>query len=513
MSHEDNVVETKSGKIEGSYENGLYVFRGIPYAAPPVGERRWLSPQPVKPWGGVRPAKAFGAIAPQNPMPVPTPGMPAEAEPQDEDCLFLNIWTPGLDDAHRPVIVWIHGGAFIIGSGSELAVRGGKLAARGDIVLVSINYRLGAVGFINLKEITGGKIPATGNEGLLDQVAALEWVHDNITAFGGDPDNITIFGFSAGGMSIGSLMAMPLARGRFQKAIMESGAANTVSSLNEAVNISGQYLEILGLNGGDVGAFQALTVKQLLSAQQELGGRLFMTEHRLTPFQPVVDGEVIPELPIKAIQHGSAKEIIVLAGTALEEWRLMGMGEPSLRNLDENGLVSRLSGMMPNEYVPGLIGAYRDALKKRGNALIPADILAAINTDIMFRMPILKLVEAQRDNRQLAYNFLFVWKSPVMGGALGACHGMAFRFVFGSYDDSLCGSGPEADTLSRCMQDAWLSFARTGDPSCESIGKWPVYGKERMTMMLDKECHLEAAPYEDERRAWDAVDITFTRPI
>jgi para-nitrobenzyl esterase len=513
MSDANTVVETKSGKIEGSYENGLHVFRGVPYAAPPVGELRWLPPQPVEPWDGVRLAKAFGAIAPQNPMPVPPPGMSEEKEPQAEDCLFLNIWTPGLDDARRPVIVWIHGGAFIIGSGSEPVVRGGKLAAHGDIVLVSINYRLGAFGFMNLKEITGGEIPATGNEGLLDQVAALEWVHDNIAVFGGDPGNITVFGFSAGGMSIGILMGMPVARGKFHKALNHSGSTNTVSGLDEAVSISGHYLEVLGLNGGDVKSLRALTTEQLLSAQQELGGRLFMAEHRLTPFQPVVDGEVIPELPIKAIQRGSAKDIIVLAGTALEEWKLMATGEPGLRNLGENGLVSRLSGMMPTKYVPGLIGAYRDALKKRGDALSPADVLAAINTDLMFRIPTIQLVEAQRDNKQLAYNFLFIWKSSALGGVLGACHGMDFRFVFGNYDDSLCGSGPDADKLSRCMQDAWVAFARTGDPSCESIGKWPVYGKNRLTMLLGKDCHLEVAPYEDERRAWDKVNITFTRPI
>jgi para-nitrobenzyl esterase len=225
----ETVVKISGGKIEGGHEDGLFIFRGVPYAAPPLGELRWLPPQPVKPWEGVRQAKTVGAMAPQNPL-LETGIDALKIEgPQDEDCLSLNIFTPGLDNARRPVMVWIHGGAFIIGAGSQSIFMEGTLAKRGDVVFVSINYRLGALGFINLKEATGGKIPATGNEGLLDQVAALEWVHDNIASFGGDPDNVTLFGESAGAMSIGCLMAMPSARGKFQKAILESGAANTVS--------------------------------------------------------------------------------------------------------------------------------------------------------------------------------------------------------------------------------------------------------------------------------------------
>src|SRR3989304_2554233 len=206
------IVSTKCGRVEGDFQNGIYSFKGVPYAAPPVGDLRWMPPQAPTPWSGVRPARNYGAIAPQNPMPAGGGfGPDFSGQPQDEDCLFLNIWTPGLDDARRPVMLWIHGGAFIIGSGTERFLEGGRLAKRGDIVLVSANYRLGALGFMNLKEITSGKIPATGNEGLLDQIAAMEWVHDNIAAFGGNPDNITIFGFSAGGMSIGCLLAMPAA--------------------------------------------------------------------------------------------------------------------------------------------------------------------------------------------------------------------------------------------------------------------------------------------------------------
>jgi para-nitrobenzyl esterase len=508
------IVNTKSGKVEGQYQEGLYVFKGIPYAAPPVGDLRWLPPQPVKSWDGVRPAKKYGAIAPQNAMPVGAPGSPSfEEQPQDEDCLFLNIWTPGLDDARRPVMFWIHGGAFIIGAGSESFLDVGELSRRGDIVLVSINYRLGALGFMNLREITGGRIPATGNEGLLDQVAALEWVQNNIGAFGGDPDNITTAGFSAGGMSIGNLLGMPLARGRFHKAINRSGAANVVGPLDSAVKISEQYLKIYDLNGKDVNALRELTMQQLLDGQQQLGVIMREAEHRATPFQPVVDGKVLPEWPIEAIKKGSAKGVTIMAGNALDELKAMNAMDPAMRNMDEAGLFKRLNDILPPDLVPGLVDVYRDALKKRGSKANPADILGTINTDLMFRMSTVQLVEAQRDNGMPAYNYLFTYKSPAMGGVLGAMHGLDNPFLFGCLDADFTGSGPEMKSLAVKIQDSCIAFTRTGDPSCKSIGRWPVYGKDRMTMILDKETRVEAAPYEVERRAWDKFNIVYVRPM
>ncbi len=210
------IAETMPGKIEGVIEKSLYVFKGVPYAAPPIGQLRWMPPEPHQPWTGIRPAKAFGPIPPQIVMPqqpgLKLPGLVTN-EPQSEDCLTLNIWTPGLDHARRPVMVWIPGGAFIMGAGSLAIHEGNVLASRGKVVVVTINYRLGMLGFLNLNEVTGGRIPATGNEGLLDQIAALEWVRDHIAQFGGDPGNVTVFGESAGGMSIGCLLAMPKAQG------------------------------------------------------------------------------------------------------------------------------------------------------------------------------------------------------------------------------------------------------------------------------------------------------------
>ena len=212
------IVEIRSGKIEGVTDNGVSAFKGIPYAAPPVGDLRWMPPQPVKPWAGVLTTDKFSPTAMQNAsmMDGLFGGSPW---PASEDCLYLNVWTPGLDNKKRPVMVWLHGGAFVIGSGSQPIYVSDRLARRGDVVVVTVNYRLGALGFLNLKEVTNGAIPATGNEGLLDQIAALEWVRDNIAAFGGNPENVTIFGESAGGMSVGALLGLPRAKGLFHKAI------------------------------------------------------------------------------------------------------------------------------------------------------------------------------------------------------------------------------------------------------------------------------------------------------
>jgi len=508
------VVATKSGHLEGSFEDGLYVFKGVPFAEPPVGKLRWLPPQTVKKWNGVRPARKYGAMAPQNPMPIPMPNAPAfGTTDQDEDCLTLNIWTPGLDDARRPVLFWIHGGAFIIGSGCESFLEFGTLPRRGDIVVVSINYRLGAFGFLNLKEITGGKIPATGSEGLLDQVAALDWVNENIAAFGGDPDNITVSGFSAGGMSTGDLLGMPLAHGKFQKAINRSGSANVVGTVASAVEISGKFLEILNLTGGDVGALRGLTTKQLIDAQQALQVKLRESEQRLTPFQPVVDGNVLPEWPLAAIKKGSAKNIPVIAGTSLDELKMSITMDPATRNMDEAGLVKRLNDLLGEKLAAKMIPAYRAALKKRGIEPRPAQILGSVNTDYLFRIPTIRLIEFQRDNGAPAYNYLFTLRSPAFGGALGAMHGLDNPFLFGCLDKQISGDGPEEQALASKIQDSTLAFMRTGDPSCQSIGKWPVYGKERLTMVLDKQTRVEAAPYDEERRAWDSYDAISSRPL
>ncbi len=498
MSQPKNTtVNTNAGRLQGRYEDGLYLFKGIAYAAAPVGQRRWLPPEPLEPWQGVRSARDFGAIPPQgNSTLFAVISRPAVEEPQNEDCLFLNIWSPGLDSLRRPVMVWIHGGVFMRGSGSSPMHPGDTLAKRGNIVIVTINYRLGPLGFLRLKEATGGGIPATGNEGLLDQIAAIQWVKDNIALFGGDPANITVFGESAGAMSIGCLLAMPKASGLFQKAILQSGA-NTFRPLEQAVTVAERFLKKLGIEAGGTGKLMSLSAKTLVDMP------LTLADMRGAAFEPVVDRDTLPDVPLDAIRKGSAKGIAVLTGSNLEEAKLFGMTNPAMKNLDEDGLLKRLQRLLPLKYASTLIAQYKTIRAKKGLNISPAEIMMAIQTDQQFRIPDVRLAEIQYSTGVKAYNYLFNWESSVPG--LGACHALDVGFIFNALDENFHGSGPAAEKLAGNMQDAWIAFARNGDPSCEGLGEWPLYGKNRNTMILGKNSHVEAAPYEEERRIWDEV--------
>jgi para-nitrobenzyl esterase len=314
-------------------------------------------------------------------------------------------------------------------------------------------------------------------------------------------------------MSIGDLLSMPLARGKFHKTINRSGSTNVVNTLNTSVTSAEQFLKVLNIKPNDVAALRALTTRQLLDAQQALGAKLRESEGRATPFMPVVDGDVIPDFPIEAIKRGSAKNVIVMAGNTLDELKISTGMDPAMRNLDENGLIKGLSRLLPSDRVPGFIKVYREALKKRGSPGTPLDIMGSISTDMMFRIPTIRLVEAQRDNGIAAYNYYFTYKSPVMGGVLGAMHGLDNPFMFGQLDANFTGAGPEVEDLALKIQDSCIAFVRTGDPSCASIGKWPAYGKDRMTMILDKNPRIEAAPYEAERKVWDNFSFKNTLPM
>jgi para-nitrobenzyl esterase len=504
----DTIVKTDVGKIEGYEQRGLYVFKGAPFAAPPVGKRRWLPPAPVEPWSGVRPAKSSAAIAPQNIAPsifVAVDQSP-EQEPQSEDCLYLNVWTPGLDDARRPVLFWIHGGGFTGGSGSSVMYKGSRLSARGNVVVVTTNYRLGALGFLNLNEVTRGRIPATGNEGLLDQAAALEWVRRNIASFGGDPGNVTIFGESAGGMSVGCQLTLPRAKGLFRRAILQSGAANSTRTPRKAAPVTEQLLAILNVKPTDIDALYSLPVARLLAAQQELMLRLQkLGQSPGLALQPVIDGTILPELPLDAVRKGAAAAIPIIVGTNLDEWKVVNARNPEIQNMDEAGLLPRIRWVLPSQDVKALAETYRKSLARRGVPNRPCDIFTAIETDQKFRIPAVRLAEAQQSQGQSAYSYLFTWPSPAFGGTLGAHHALELGFLFGNYGEGFGGSGPSADAVSKNIQDAWLSFARNGNPSCESVGRWPAYGDRRATMMLRDECHVEEAPYDEERRVWQST--------
>jgi para-nitrobenzyl esterase len=503
------IVQTRAGKLEGEAQDGLCVFKGIPYAAPPVGALRWRAPQPVEPWSGIRPAGSYGFAAPQRSLDVPIFATFSVREPMSEDCLYLNVWTPAADGARRPVLVWIHGGGFVIGSGAQSIYDGAPLARRGDVVVVTLNYRLGALGFLRLDELTQGRIPATGNEGILDQVAALEWVRDNVEAFGGDPGNVTIFGESAGAMSVGTLLGMPAARGLFHKAIAQSGAAHSATSVDKAAHIAQRIAELAGVATGRADALLALEPERLLVAHATLQASASADPSVPgMPFQPVIDREILPRLPIESIARGSASGVPLLIGSTLEEWNLFALMDPGLFSLTDPRLFELLSHRVGDAAQP-LLEVYRKTRSERGQAITPRDLFIAFETDRCFRMPGVVLAETQAAHAPV-YAYLFEWKSPLLNGMLGACHAVELGFVFGTLAQpgvaGFAGSGPTAEKLANQTMDSWLAFARSGDPHNATLDDWGRYtAEERATTILGDPCRSALAPFDDERRAWSAL--------
>ena len=503
------IVQTNSGPLRGARENGFSVFRGVPYAAPPVGELRWMPPRPHVPWTEPRDALEFGNVAPQEKSPLIPPAALVE-HAESEDCLYLNVWTPAADDGARPVMLWIHGGGFAFGAGSEALYDGSALAAR-DVVVVTINYRLGPLGFVRLAELTNGAIPSTGNEGLLDQVAALEWVRDNIAAFGGDADNVTIFGESAGGASVQSLLSMPAARGLFHKAIVQSGPGHTHFNVDEAVDkIARPMLEALGTM--DPEALRSITAGELLAAIPPCMESL--ASHDLSVrthwAKPVVDGETVPDWSESALASGAQSGMPLMVGTTRDE-----MSMELLANRGDGTLVERVQALVPGVDAAALVEAYRAARERRLAPVDDASLFAAIDTGRMLSVPSTRLLDAHRPHGPV-YHYVFDWISPAMDGASGALHMVELGFVFGTHGATpvtteLFGAGPAVEALASATMDAWTAFARTGDPSTDALGPWPVYGETRATMMIGPRTGVREAPFEGERVAWDGIPTSVMR--
>src|SRR3954451_13663151 len=404
------IVETTTGSVQGRVKDAMSDFRGIPYAAPPVGDLRFRPPQPAEPWTGVRDATRFRPMAPQNQGTMERMfGAPPQAV--DEDCLSLNIWTPACDDAKRPVMVWIHGGAFVSGTGAT-PWYDGRSFARDDVVLVTINYRLGALGFLH--------VDGQGNNGILDQVAALEWVRDNIAAFGGDPGNVTAFGESAGAMSVGTLLGLPAAKGLFVKAIPESGAAHAARTPEAATQLADELLVELGIDPGPsaVDRLRDLPVESILEAQSKVVEREMSLTGRGIPFAPVVDGVVLPEPPIDAIGKGQAAGVKVLVGPTRDEWKLFTMMDPAIADLDDAGAARRLRGLIrDSSRAPDVIAQYRSTHPEKS----VSDLWTVVGTDVIFRVPAVRLAENQSAGGNDVYMYRFDYCTPVFGGVLGAC--------------------------------------------------------------------------------------------
>lgn len=505
-------VTTRYGKLEGVERDGVLVFRGIPFARPPVGPRRWRAPEPPEAWTAVRDATKAGFAAPQ------VPGatdrlMPGPALETDEDCLTLNVWSPASPAPPRPVMVWIHGGGFMNGAASMPIYNGRFLAAGGDVVVVTVNYRLGALGYLAHPALRDQDSGAAGNWGLLDQIAALRWVRDNIEAFGGDPENVTVFGESAGAMSVGTLLGTPAASALFGRAILQSGSPAALTT-DEAAATAESVLRAAGCDPVDAERARALPVGALLEAQQDVW--LKRDPGQGLPLQPAVDGAVLERHPSEAIADGLSCAVATIAGTNRDEWEMFAAVDPRASTLDEDRLRRRLStvlssGSTNHRYVgtdvEEVIRTYTASRAGRGEPVTPRDVWVAVESDLVFRLPAIELAETQARLGAPSYAYLFTWESPAFGGSLHSCHALEIPFVWGTLVypgiSAFSGGGPEAQALSARMQEAWLSFARTGEPVDAVTGAWPRYdGERRATVVLGPGGPVAEAPLDEERRAW-----------
>jgi len=484
---------TRQGTVSGEQTGDVLVFLGIPYAASPTGPLRFGAPEPPASWVGVRDCTAFGPTPPKPDYPAPFDQILAEPSIPGDDWLTLNIWTRDLRGA-APVMVWIHGGAFVNGN-SAVPMYDGTAFARDGVVLVTINYRLGVDGFALLPD-------APPNRGLLDQVAALEWVRDNIAAFGGDPANVTIFGESAGAMSVTTLLGMPRARGLFARAIAQSGAAQAGVDVHDARLVTGELGTMLGLEATGAN-LSGLPLDKLIRAQKATAEAMAAapdparwgpsTVRGTLAFAPVVDGDVLPLHPQAALAAGQGGDVPLLIGTNTEEFRLFYVPTGLAAAVTDETLPQFLAAL----HLDAGIAARYQAIRPGAT---PGDIVCALMTDRFFRNPALAAAAARAaaGGPAASYLYEFAWRSPVLD--IGAAHAVEIPFVFDNLGlpgaEAVLGSAPDED-LAAQVHATWIRFAATGDPGWQAFDdSYPVmiFGGDRPGLALD--------PRGDERRSW-----------
>ncbi|MFC7304297.1 carboxylesterase/lipase family protein [Streptomyces monticola] len=488
-------VRTAAGIVRGGWESERAVFRGIPFAGPPVGALRFAAPRPVDAWDGVRPAVAYGPPPPQS----AAFGMDTLArDAAGDDWLTVNVWSPEPGPgAGLPVLVWICGGAYVFGMSGLPEYDGGRLAGH-RVVLVTFNYRLGVEGFAQIEG-------APANRGLLDQVAALQWVRDNIRAFGGDPDNVTVFGQSAGAGSVAALTAMPRAAGLFRRAVTQS-VQGTFFSPELAADIATACAREVHLRP-TVADLSTVAPSRLPAAGDAVAanmsrwqGRWGRITHRPIPFSPVVDGDVLPVTPWQALAAGAGRDIGLLVGHTRDEHRLFSLIDGLLGQVTQEQTTTALRALAPG---PDGERRYRDAFP----AASPEELYELVHADWLFRMPSLHLALAQLAGGGRAHVYELAWPAPGMGGVLGACHGLDVPLVFGTLGSGqpalLIGEADssEAEALSAQIRTAWTAFAAHGDPG------WPAYDTERRLVRLFDTLGTRPAviPYPEEtsRLLWE----------
>ncbi|MBP3455580.1 MAG: carboxylesterase/lipase family protein [Alistipes sp.] len=492
-SSQTAVTTTESGKVAGYVQSGLYIFKGVPYAR----AERFMPPQAPEKWEGIRSCRAFGPTCPQ----AVRGGWQSDEHSfafdwddghPGEDCLRVNIWTPALaDGAKRPVMVWLHGGGYAAGSGQELpSYDGANLARKGDVVVVTLNHRLNVLGFLDLSDC-GEEYASSGNAGLLDLVAALQWVNRNIEAFGGDPSNVTIFGQSGGGGKVSTLMATPSAAGLFHKAIVQSGSMLRTMESKYSRRIGAEVLRQLGLTPAEAGKLKSIPYEQLLAAGEKAIASVKAEAEKegistfIFGWAPTVDGIVLPAQPFDPQAPEQSRDIPMMVGTTIHEFT-MSTYVPYFRTITEEQAVEYLKtryGDRTDEFVAAMGKAYP--------GYQPKDL---VDIDVVFRPGAVEQARLKAAQQGApVYMYLFGWESPVMDGMLRSTHCMEIPFVFDNTarHASMTGGGTEAQALADKMSSAWLNFARTGNPNVDSLPAWEAYTPQSgATMYFDNECRV-----------------------
>ena len=499
------VVETTAGKIRGGLQNRVFSFKGVPYGASTAGVNRFQPPRKPQPWTGVRDALEIGLRSPQ-----PASNIVAEwavldrTEPAGEDCLVLNVWSPALDNKKRPVMFWLHGGGFTGGSDGFLAYDGMELARKHDVVVVGINHRLNIFGHMYLADLGDPRFASASNAGMLDCVAALEWTRDNIASFGGDPNSVTIFGQSGGGRKVSTLLGMPAAKGLFHRAIVQSGSQLIGVSREAAMKAAETVLQRLGLKPTQLEELQSVPVRMLLAAMQGGGGR--GAGGGGLNFAPVTDGRTLPADPFVPAASPISAYVPLLVGCTETEstWNTQQQYDPLTDAELRERTVETLRVDEPT--AERIIAVYKKNQPRQSNL----DIYLILASDASTRADAITQAERKASlGKAPVYMYLFAWRSPVRDGRLRSMHTMDIPFVFDNVDVAKVELGTGADRygLADKMSNAWVAFARSGNPNHKGLPNWATFDAERRATMIfnTPESKVANDPSGEERRALAAV--------
>jgi para-nitrobenzyl esterase len=505
------VVKTKYGPVQGLVEDGVSAFKGLRYAAPPIGKLRFMPPRPPEPWTETYDASDYGAPAMQLAGGVTTVATndfgfqmhrvfttPSELKIQNEDCLYLNVWTPNPDARRRPVMVWIHGGGFAYGSGAQPIYQCDGLARHFDVVSVSLNHRLNVFGYLNLAQAFGPEYAGSGTVGMQDLVAALQWIRDNIAAFGGDPDNVMIMGQSGGGAKVSILMAMPSAKGLFHKAAIQSGPGLAVGRPGPAAAEAAKLLEALQIRPGDLAALQGVPAPAFIEAALKIGGGFGGPGSG-----PILDGTVIPRDPFTPDAPAVSAEVPILVGWAKDEMTIFTAGEPWFGTMTEADLQARIKPM--GEPGRKLLAALRKAYPDYSPTYLWVQVMST-RLGLGGSETLAERKAAQ--GAAPAYAYMITWETPVGGGVFKTPHTMEIPFTLYSFPHvpEFVGQGPQPKRMADQMAGAWVAFARTGKPDHPGIPHWPPFdAKTRPVMEFNVRSKVVDDPLKDVRLALESM--------